>query len=266
MSSARSPIIGICSAMEHARWSVWDLPAALVPMNYIEQVQRAGGIAVLVPPDPALVERPEAVLDRLDGLMLVGGVDIDAATYGALPHPSADPPLLLRDAAETALVRAAMARGLPLLGICRGAQVINVASGGTLVQHLPEALGNEEHRRALGRFAGNEHDIRVEADSRALAATGEALHRAVSHHHQAIEVLGEGLRVSARAVADGLPEAIESEGPGWVLGVQWHPEADPDSLVIAALVRAAKEGRREGVDREEGGDFPIPTAHRDERS
>lgn len=230
--------------MEPARWAVWDMPAALVPMNYIEHVQRAGGVAVLIPPDPALAEEPGRVLDRLDGLLLVGGADVGADTYGAAPHPLSEPPVPLRDAVETALVRAAMDRGMPVLGICRGAQVINVAGGGTLLQHLPEDLGHEDHRRAVGRFDGNEHDVRVDPGTRAMEATGEAVHRVASHHHQAIDALGNGLRVSARAAEDGLPEAVESEGPGWVLGVQWHPEADPDSPVIAALVGAARDARR----------------------
>ncbi len=250
--------------MERARWSVWDLPAALVPMNYIEQVQTAGGIALLIPPDRALVEDPDRVLDRLDGLMLVGGVDIEAAAYGAEAHPSNDPPLQLRDAVEAALLSAAAARGLPVLGICRGAQVINVARGGTLRQHLPDDLGHEEHRRAIGRFAGNEHEVRVEEGSRAMEAAREAVHRVVSHHHQAIDVPGRGLRVSARAVGDDLPEAVESDGDGWVLGVQWHPEADPASGVIAAFVAAAARGGR-GMDREEGGDSPIHASRRGEQ-
>ncbi len=243
--------------MEPARWSVWDLPAALVPMNYIEHVQRAGGVALLIPPDPALVDDPGRVLDRVDGLLLVGGADLGADTYGAEPHHLSDEPIPLRDAVEIALVRAAEARRLPVLGICRGAQVINVAGGGTLRQHIPEELGHEEHRRAIGRFAGNEHDVNVEPGSRALAATGESPHRVASHHHQGIAALGGGLRVSARA-PDDLPEAIESIAGGWVLGVQWHPEADPESGVIGALVDEARRSRREDVDREEGGGLLDP--------
>lgn len=239
--------------MEPARWSVWSLPAALVPMNYIEHVQRAGGIGLLVPPDAALVERPGVVLDRIDGLMLVGGVDIAAGEYGADPHPLADPPLPLRDAVEAALVRAAVARGMPVLGVCRGAQVINVVAGGTLRQHLPDDLGHEEHRREIGRFAGNEHEVIVDEGSRARDAIGAPRHRVASHHHQAIDTVGEGLVVSARAVGDDLPEAVEGTGRGWLLGVQWHPEADRDSPVIAALVREARGRMREGADREEGG-------------
>jgi putative glutamine amidotransferase len=251
------PVIGVCTAMEPARWSVWDLPAALVPMNYIEHIQRAGGIALLIPPDATLVAEPERVLARFDGLVLVGGADLGADTYGAEPHRLSDEPVPLRDAVEIALVRAAQARGIPLLGICRGAQVINVALGGTLRQHIPDELGDEEHRRAIGRFDGNEHDVTVEPDSRAMAATRQSPHRVVSHHHQAIGALGGGLRVSARA-PDELPEAVESIAGGWVLGVQWHPEADPDSGVIAALVDEARRGRREDADREEGGGLLDP--------
>lgn len=243
--------------MEPARWSVWDLPAALVPMNYIEHVQRAGGLALLIPPDPALVQEPARVLDRVDGLLLAGGADLGADTYGAEPHHASDEPIPLRDAVEIALVRAAQARGMPVLGICRGAQVINVAGGGTLRQHIPDELGHEEHRRAIGRFAGNEHDVIVDPGSRALEATGESPHRVASHHHQGIAALGGGLRVTARA-PDDLPEAIESIRGGWVLGVQWHPEADPESGVIAALVNEARRSRREDVDREEGGGLLDP--------
>ena len=242
------------------------MPAALVAMNYIEQVQRAGGVAVLIPPDPVLVDDPGRVLGRLDGLLLVGGVDVGAAEYGEEPHPLAETPIPLRDAVESALARQAMDRGLPTLGICRGAQIINVAAGGTLVQHLPDVLGTDEHRRRVGRFDGNEHDVDVEPGSRAMEAAGGSPHRVVSHHHQAVGEVGDGLRVTARATGDGLPEAIEGdEDGGWLLGVQWHPEADPGSRVIAALVGAARAHRREGVDRGEGGGPSTLAAHRDER-
>jgi putative glutamine amidotransferase len=167
---------------------------------------------------------------------------------------------------EQVLARVAAARGLPVLGICRGAQVINVAAGGTLVQHLPDVLGHGEHRRRVGRFEGNEHDVEIAPGSRAMAAAGGSPHRVVSHHHQAVGEVGRGLRVTARSAGDGLPEAIEGDGDGgWLLGVQWHPEADPGSGVIAALVGAARTRRREGADRGEGGDSSTLAAHRDER-
>jgi putative glutamine amidotransferase len=241
------------------------MPAALVAMNYIEHVQRAGGVAVLIPPDPVLVDDPGRLLDRLDGLLMVGGVDVGAAEYGEEPHPLAETPVEVRDAVESALAREAMARGLPLLGICRGAQVINVAAGGTLVQHVPDVLGSDEHRRRVGSFAGNEHDVDIEPGSRAMEAAGGSPHRVISHHHQAVGEVGEGLRVTARAAGDGLPEAVEGVGDGWLLGVQWHPEADPGSGVIAALVGAARQVRREGADRGEGGDPTTLAAHRDGR-
>ncbi|HVH00640.1 MAG TPA: gamma-glutamyl-gamma-aminobutyrate hydrolase family protein [Miltoncostaeaceae bacterium] len=264
------PVIGICAVMDQARWSVWDLPAALVPMNYVEAVQRAGGMAVLVPPDPALLDDPGAMLDHLDGLMLIGGPDVGAGRYGAEPHPLAEPEARLRDGVEIALSREALARGLPLLGICRGMQLINVAAGGSLRQHLPDELGDDRHRRVVGSFPGNEHRVDVAEGTRAGATAGEGPHRVHSHHHQAVDRLGEGLRVTARSSeGDRTPEAIEPDGAGWALGVQWHPEADPDSPVIAGLVAAARDRialRREGADRKEGGHSPIPAARRDERS
>ena len=266
MPATRSaPLIGICAAMERARWAVWDLPAALVPMNYIEQVQRAGGVAVLIPPDPALVDDPGRVLDRIDGLMLIGGPDVEASRYGAAPHPAAEPPAHLRDAVEIVLTRGARERGLPVLGICRGMQLINVAHGGTLRQHLPEELGGDEHRRTAGSFAGNEHAVRLAEGSRAEDAAGTESRPVTSHHHQAVDGLGTGLRVTGWHEGDGVAEALEGDDAAWLVGVQWHPEADPGSPVIAALVAAADRRRREGWDRREGGVSSIPAARPCER-
>jgi putative glutamine amidotransferase len=251
--------------MERARWSVWDLPAALAPMNYVEAVQRAGGVAVVVPPDPAFLDDPRPLLDRIDALMLIGGPDVGAPRYGAEPHPLAEPEAPLRDAVEIALARAALERGLPLLGICRGMQLLNVAAGGTLRQHLPDDVGHEGHRRVVGSLVGNDHAVALDDGSRVREAAGESPHVVVSHHHQGVARLGAGLRVTGRSPDDELAEAIEPVGPAWALGVQWHPEADRDSTIIAGLVAAAR-ARVEGVDRKEGGGSPIPAAHRDERS
>lgn len=237
------PAIGICAALETARWAVWDQPAALVPMNYIEHVQRAGGVALLIPPDPALVSRPEAVLDRIDGLLLVGGPDIAAARYGAVAHPRAEAAVDLRDDVELSLVRAAWERKLPLLGICRGLQVINVAAGGTLVQDLPDAGFGQEHRRQTGRFAGNEHPVSLTDGSWIARAEGRTEALAASHHHQAVDRVGARLTVTGRA-PDGVVEALEADDGGWLVGVQWHPEPDPDSRIIESLVAAA--ARRAG--------------------
>jgi putative glutamine amidotransferase len=241
------PVIGICMALERARWSVWDQQAVLLPRNYVDAVQAAGGLALLVPPDPQLVERPGEVMQLLDGLLLAGGADIDPAAYGAEPHTETIDTVPERDAFEIALVREALARELPLLGICRGMQLINVACGGTLFQHLPEQFGHHEHRRVVGSFDGADHDVLLRAGSLAARVAGESRHPTKSHHHQGVDRVGAGLTVSGTSTLDELPEAIEwderpsTDAPSrrFVLGVQWHPEADEESPIVAALVAAA---------------------------
>ena len=233
------PVIGICAALERARWSVWDQPAALLPLNYVTAVQRASGVALMLPPDERLVEDPERVLELIDGLMLAGGADIDPASYGQEAHPETVDTVPERDAFEIALTRAAIERDLPVLGICRGMQLINVARGGTLVQHLPDRFGHQEHRRVVGSFDGAEHDVVLAGGSLAADAAGEVAHVTKSHHHQGVDRLGDGLLVSGVSAMEDLPEAIELPGRHFVLGVQWHPEADQGSSVVGALVRAA---------------------------
>jgi putative glutamine amidotransferase len=237
----RRTVIGICTAVEKARWSVWDQPALLLPRNYVDAVHRAGGFALMLPPDPRLVEDPGEALDLIDGLVLAGGADIDPGSYGQDTHPETVGTVPERDVFEIALVRAAIERDLPVLGICRGMQLINVALGGTLLQHLPERFGHQEHRRVAGSFDGADHDVDLTGGTLAQRVTGEAHHVTKSHHHQGIDRLGEGLEVGGVSVLDGLPEAIELPGKRFVLGVQWHPEADATSPVLAALVDAASE-------------------------
>jgi putative glutamine amidotransferase len=238
------PVIGICTALEQARWSVWDQRALLLPWGYVEAVQRGGGLAVLLPLDEALIDEPDQVLELIDGLMLAGGADIDPGAYGAQPDPQTTGTVPERDEFEIALVRAAIGRDLPVLGICRGMQLINVACGGTLLQHLPDTVGHHEHRRAVGSFDGADHDVEVREGTLAMRVLGEARHATKSHHHQGVDRLGEELEVSGASALDGLPEAIELPGARFVLGVQWHPEADELSPVIGALVAAAEEGAR----------------------
>jgi putative glutamine amidotransferase len=234
-------LIGVCTALEEARFGVWDgIDTVLLDRQYVDAVQRAGGVAILLPPDPEVTTDPDRLLGLLDGLILAGGRDVDPAAYGAEPHPATDPPRAERDAFEIALARRALERDIPLLGICRGMQVMNVARGGTLVQDLPEHVGDERHRRTLGTFAGNDHPVRLAEDTLAAAAAGEVRHPTLSHHHQGVDRLGAGLEVSGWSDDDGLPEAIEAPGLRFALGVQWHPEADPESQVIAALVEAAR--------------------------
>jgi putative glutamine amidotransferase len=249
------PVIGMCTALEQARWSVWDQPAMLLARSYVDAVQRAGGLVLMLPPDPDQIEDPGQVLELIDGLVLTGGADIDPAAYGQEAHPETVDTVPERDAFEIALVNAAIERELPVLGICRGMQLINVALGGTLRQHLPEHFGHGEHRRVIGSFEGAEHDVLLSAGTLAARVAGERKHETRSHHHQGIDRLGKGLVVSGRSTLDELPEAIELDrspparpsDPRFVLGVQWHPEADPDSRVIAAFVAEAAARASVGV-------------------
>src|SRR5919205_3109079 len=191
----RRPRIGLCAALERARWTVWDQEAYLLSRSYADALQGAGGIALMLPVDPWVAEHPDDVLDALDGLVLAGGADIDPSSYGAERHRCTINTRPERDAVEIALARRALERDVPLLGICRGMQLMNVAAGGTLRQHLPEEFGHHEHRRVKGSFDGADHDVRLEAGSLAARATGEELHGTKSHHHQGIRDLGEGFRI-----------------------------------------------------------------------
>jgi putative glutamine amidotransferase len=239
----RRPAIGICSQIVDASWGVWSQPASLLPHGYIDAIQRAGGFAVMIPPDAELIENPDEMLDRIDALILSGGHDVDPACYGDEPHPATNGLVPARDRSEIALVRRAVELDMPVLGICRGMQVLNVAFGGTLRQHIPEELGHEEHRRVPGSFVGSDHDVRLLDGSLAALAAGEELHGTKSHHHQAVGRIGEGFDVTGYSTLDELPEAIEIPSCRFVLGVQWHPEADEGSRVIGALVDRARDYR-----------------------
>jgi putative glutamine amidotransferase len=245
------PVIGICSATERARWSVWDQEALITPRGYVDAVQRAGGQAILLPPDERAETEPDAWLDLIDGLILAGGTDVDPAAYAADRHTETTHTTPRRDDFELALARRALQRELPLLGICRGMQLMNVACGGTLLQHLPESHGHHEHRRTPGTFDGADHDVRLAEGSLAARAAGEVVHSTKSHHHQGIDRVGDGLQVTGWSTLDELPEAVETAGGGYALGVQWHPEADEASPLIASLVREA--ARAHGLRGSSGG-------------
>jgi gamma-glutamyl-gamma-aminobutyrate hydrolase PuuD len=230
------PIVGVTSYVEQARFGAWDVPAALIPFSYVQAIERAGGRALIVPPNEDGVEE---TLDALDGLLLSGGSDLDPSLYGADPHAETLNVRPERDRAELALLEAALARDLPVLAVCRGSQVLNVARGGNLVQHLPETLGNEAHRETPGVFS--EHPVQVDPDSRLGGILGSSVD-VKSHHHQGYGEVGEGLRVVARA-DDGTIEALEDPERRFAVGVLWHPEAGEDAALFEALVAEAREYR-----------------------
>lgn len=234
-------MIGIVAALEQAKYSGWDRPCVLLQYSYIQAIQRAGGMAVMIPPDPVLEANPDEILDRIDGLVLAGGSDINPATYGQEQHPQTAGVVDQRDAIELALITRAIERDMPALCICRGMQMLNIARGGTLIQHLPDVLHTEEHRRNPGTFDGNEHDVTLDAGSLVAQAAGVELTMTKSHHHQAIDKLGDGLVVTGRSSIDGLVEAIELPDSTYVLGVQWHPEADTASRIIESLVEQVRQ-------------------------
>jgi putative glutamine amidotransferase len=237
----RAPVIGICTALEQARWGVWDQPAMLLPRNYIDTIQRAGAVALMLPPDRRVTADPDLVLDLVDGLVLAGGADVDPQAYGADRAPQTVHTVPERDEFELALTRRAIERDIPFLGICRGMQVLNVAQGGTLIQDLPTALGHTDHCRVPGSFDGADHPVHLAAGSQAAKAAGGDHAGTLSHHHQGIKDLGEDLVVTGWSDIDDLPEAIEARDRRFALGVQWHPEADLTSHVIATLVEEARE-------------------------
>jgi putative glutamine amidotransferase len=222
------PLIGVSTYLEAgARWGVWELEAALLPAGYPRLVQQAGGLAAMLPPDAP--EYAAATVARLDGLVVAGGPDVEPVHYGAAPDPRTGPPARARDTWELALIQAALAAGVPLLGICRGMQLLNVALGGTLAQHI------DGHAEVPGVFG--HHPVKpVPGTVYGDLAPEETL--VPTYHHQAVDRLGTGLLASAHA-SDGTVEAVELPGPSWVLGVQWHPEMGTDLRVMRGLVTAA---------------------------
>jgi putative glutamine amidotransferase len=237
------PVIGICTGLTRASWGVWDQCAVLLPYHYITAIQRAGGLALMIPPDPELDHGPDEVLELIDGLILAGGDDVDPSAYGADRHEHTVHTVPDRDHTELALSRRAIERDMPFLGICRGMQIMNVAFGGSLTQHLPDELGHEEHRPHPGSFEGSDHTVELREGSLAARAAGEILHNTKSHHHQGVEKIGEGFEVTGYSTIDDLPEAIEAPDRRFVLGVQWHPEVDEQSRIIGALVEEARAYR-----------------------
>lgn len=238
--SGSKPIIGLTTYLEQAQTGVWDVQASFLPKAYFEAVTKAGGIAVLLPPQPVDAETAGQVLDGLDGLIITGGKDVDPARYGQAAHAETDEPRPDRDAWEDALLTAAIERELPFLGICRGAQVLNVALGGTLHQHLPDVVGSTRYNLGAGTFADNA--VATQEGSTLSALVGDTL-VGKSYHHQAIDGVGEGLVVTARS-DDGVIQAVELPAVPFGVAVQWHPEQDADDLrLFAGLVDASRDYR-----------------------
>ena len=230
------PVIGITTYLTPARFGAWEEETALIPATYVRAIEAAGGRPLLVPPSTDGIDE---TLDRLDGLLFSGGSDLDPELYGQQAHPETNEIIPQRDRAEIALLRAALERDMPVLAVCRGSQVLNVALGGDLVQHLPDVVGDEKHKHTPGEFA--DHDVELEPGTRVQEILGD--HAPVkSHHHQGYGKLGTGLRESARA-EDGTIEALEHPERRFAIGVLWHPEAGEDFALFEALVKEAGEYR-----------------------
>ena len=239
--SDRAPLIGVTTYLEQAQQGVWNVRAAFLPEQYLNGVTRSGGIALLLPPQAE--EAADAAISGLDGLILSGGADVAPELYGAQRHPLTDVARVDRDAWEIALFRAAERRRMPVLAICRGMQLVNVARGGTMQQHLPESLGTERYRVAPGVFA--ETDVDVEPGTVLTDVLGDTA-RVHSYHHQGIDRLGEGLTPAARS-DDGLVQADVSTTAGHLVGVQWHPEENAeDRRLFEDLVSQARAFAAQG--------------------
>jgi gamma-glutamyl-gamma-aminobutyrate hydrolase PuuD len=229
------PVIGISANMVRAKWAHWDRVVTLMPQTYVDLVTSVGGIPVLLPPQPGIGE----TVQLLDGLLLPGGGDLDPALYEAPQHPATGRLNPRRDAAEVELARAAISTGLPVLGICRGLQVLNIVLGGTLHQHLPDIVGHKGHEPAPGTFGSQR--VLLEGGSQIAKIMGGDAATVPCHHHQSIDRIGTGLTVTARS-EDGVIEAAELADHPFAVAVQWHAEENggrADSL-FGALVEAAR--------------------------
>ncbi|HTE59693.1 MAG TPA: gamma-glutamyl-gamma-aminobutyrate hydrolase family protein [Solirubrobacteraceae bacterium] len=234
-----TPNIGVTCNLETVQYGgLWTEAAAMVPLSYVRAVAHAGGRPLLLAPTPADLADPTELLDLLDGVLVTGGADLDPDAYGEPAHAETEATSAERDAFELLLVRAAVERDLPCLGVCRGMQVVNVAYGGALEQHLPDRLDHDIHRGENGDFA--EHRVEIEPDSLAALAAGATRATVKSYHHQGVARVGDGLRVTAQAEGDGTAEAVEDARRRFMLGVLWHPEEDEADRLIGAFVRACR--------------------------
>lgn len=260
----RTPVVGLTTYLERAKQGVWDVRASFLPQQYFDAVTGSGATAVLLPPQPRPEQAAATVLDGLDGLILTGGLDVQPELYGAERHPLTDPARADRDEWEIALLAGARERGIPVFGICRGLQLINVAMGGTLHQHLPEALGTERYRIGGGVFA--ENTVEVDAETRLAGLVGAGPLTVHSYHHQGVDRVAVGLRVTART-DDGLVQAVETVGDDYLVAVQWHPEENAEDrrlflgLVAAAAAHRASRAEAEPAVPASSASAPTSSAH-----
>ena len=238
-SSAAKPVVGITSYdAERVTWGAWTEETIMVPAAYVRAIEHAGGRPLLLPPS---ADGAEQILDLVDGIIFSGGSDLAPEEYGAERHPETDEPRPRRDSFELELLKAALGRDMPVLAVCRGSQVLNVARGGDLVQHLPEVVGHDEHKHTPGQFA--DHDVELERESRVGELLGDRA-PVKSHHHQGFGRIGDGLRESGWA-EDGTVEALEDPTKRFAVGVLWHPEEGEDMALFEGLVREARRYREE---------------------
>jgi putative glutamine amidotransferase len=233
----RPPVIGVGGIPMQCQFAgVWDRPVVMLHRSYVDAIERAGAIAVIFAPGDTLSRHPATALDLVDGLILAGGADIGPARYGQDPHPKVGTVDVVRDESELALANVALARDLPVLGICRGMELLNVAAGGTLIQHLPDRVGHDGHLQTPGTFEIHQVDV---TDGTATAwLVGGNRCTVMSHHHQAVDKLGSNVTATAWDPDHEVVEAIELDDRRFAVGVQWHPEEDPNSTVIQRFVAA----------------------------
>ena len=237
-SGVPRPRIGLTTYREVAHWGVWDEPADLLPASYARSIELAGAVPLLLPsPLGEVDDAARIVLDALDGLLVAGGADVDPQSYGSARIAATGPARPERDAWETALITQALARELPVLGVCRGMQVLNTALGGSLIQHLPDLLGHDEHCPTVG--VHGRHEVRFDPESHLRSVLGERA-LVATYHHQAVDRLGDGLTATGWT-EDGTVEAIEVNGRDWALGVQWHPEVHDGARLFEAFAQACAQ-------------------------
>lgn len=239
--SEPKPRIGLTTYRQRGQTGVWDTEMAMIPAFYLEGITRAGGLAVMIPPQEVTLDEAKQILSSLDGLMICGGRDVESSRYGQVAHEKAEQPDRLRDALEDQLLNAAVEMKIPFLGICRGAQMLNVNRGGTLIQHLPDVIGDNRYQKGGGEFTSA--TIQVAGESTLSKLVGDSVSNAALYHHQAIDQLGEGLKVSAKS-EDGVVEAVELVDHPFGIAVQWHPEQTLEDLrIFEGLISAAKTYR-----------------------